>query len=138
MKILQRQKKLEKLVQLITILAVLSLIVNLLIILWIENYISLINGFSIGLFISLAFLEIIKISLVFITIFNLLKIKEFNRFFKFSILISFFIAIIFSSYFLIRFFAMACFFPLLSFVSITFSLFSSFLIIIKTKSKKAS
>ena len=126
-------------VHFVIIIGILSLLFNLLIILWIENYISFNYIISIGLFISLALFEIIKIMLIVIVLIKTVNITEINRILKILFQISFIIGIIISVYFLIRFFGMACYFPLLSFISVIFCLFSSYLlIIIKNKIQKAS
>ena len=105
------------LVNLKLIISLISFLLNLILILWINNSITLSKIVYTGLFIFLPWFEFIRIILMVTSGIITVRIKQINRKFKAAILI-----------FLIRLFGFACFAPVYSFSSMP-SIIISFVLI---------
>lgn len=128
------KKEYKFLVRLFVLKLILSLIlsiINLILILWINKSIFLIEIVYIGLTMFLLGFEVIRITIMFISELITFRFEGIDRNYKISIMTVLFIAIVLNSFFLIRLFGFACFAPIYSFLCIPFIFISFVLIIIK-------
>ncbi len=116
------------LVNLKLIISLISFLLNLILILWINNSITLSKIVYTGLFIFLPWFEFIRIILMVTSGIITVRIKQINRKFKAAILSFLLIGIGFNIIFLIRLFGFACFAPVYSFSSMP-SIIISFVLI---------
>ncbi|MFX1585501.1 MAG: hypothetical protein ACFFDL_13190 [Promethearchaeota archaeon] len=112
------------------ILSIILFLINLLLILWINNHISLNQIVYIVLGIFLLSFEISRLIILLSSGIIFLWIKNIKIFRKASIITSLLIGIIFDALFLIRFLGLACFVPAFSFISMLFIYFASVKIIL--------
>jgi len=111
-----------------TIIKIVTLIIvilmNILVIIWIENKISLERSLIINIFIISLILEIIEIVLVIISLIILVRLQGINRYHKSAIMIPISIELIIYIYYLVRFFGFLCFAPGILLINIPFVVIS--------------
>ena len=107
------------------------LFINLILMLWIVEYINLSQEVYLSLYILLPFFEIFRSLILLITAFITIKINKSQAIYLIIIILNVFTGIIFSSLFLTRLFGYACYAPSLNFLSIPFVGLSSIMILIK-------
>ena len=131
MKIYYSYKNLKELVYISIIFVFVLLFINLILMLWINEYINLSPGVYLPLYILLPFFEIFRSLILLITAFITIKIIKNQSIYIIIIILNLFMGIIFSCFFLTKLFGYACFTPLLNYLSIPFVILSSIMILIK-------
>ncbi|MFX0178733.1 MAG: hypothetical protein ACFE78_01010, partial [Candidatus Hodarchaeota archaeon] len=112
------------------ILSFFLFLINLLLVLWIHNRISLNQMVYSILGIFLLSFEIFRLIIILISAIMFLWIKKIKVFRRASIITSLLIGTIFDTLFVIRFIGLACFVPAFSFISMLFVYFASVKIIL--------
>lgn len=131
MKINYKYKILKELVYTNIIFVFVLLFINLILMLWINEYINLSQVVYLPLYILLPFFEIFRSLILLITVFITVKIDKYQSIYIIVIILNLFIGIIFNGIFLIKLFGYACFTPILNYLSIPFVILSSIMILIK-------
>jgi len=124
-------KILKELVYTNIIFVFVLLFINLILMLWINDYINLSQVVYLSLYILLPFFEIFRSLILLITAFITVKINKYQSTYIIIIILNLFTGIIFNSLFLTKLFGYACFTPLLNYLSIPFVGLSSIMILIK-------
>ncbi len=104
---------------------------NLILILWIDEYINLSQEVYLPLYILLPFFEIFRVLILLITAFITIKISKYQSIYYIIIILNLVTGIVFDFLFLTLLFGYACFMPLLNYLSIPFIGLSSIMILIK-------
>lgn len=131
MKINYSYKILKELVYANIIFVFVLLFINLILMLWINEFINLSQVVYLPLYILLPFFEIFRSLILLITAFVTIKISKYQSTYIIIIILNLFTGIIFNSLFLTKLFGYACFAPLLNYLSIPFVSLSSIMILIK-------
>lgn len=129
MELRKRYNLLVGLIILNVLITVTLFIINLLLISWINQLISLDQFVSIGIYLSIIILEPTRVSIMFISGIFTIRIKSIERKFKVIIITTLLFGIGFNIYYIIRFFILVCFAPIFSFLSMLF-IYISFVLII--------
>jgi len=124
-------KFLKELVYTNIIFVFVLLFINLILMLWINEYINLSQVVYLPLYILLPFFEIFRSLILLITVFITVKINKYQSIYIIIIILNLFTGIIFNCIFLAKLFGYACFTPLLNYLSIPFVILSSIMILIK-------
>ena len=104
---------------------------NLILMLWIDEYINLSQEVYLPLYILLPFFEIFRVLILLITAFITIKISKYQSIYYIIIILNLVTGIVFDFLFLTLLFGYACFMPLLNYLSIPFVGLSSIMILIK-------
>lgn len=131
MKINYKYKILKELVYTNIIFVFVLLFINLILMLWINEYINLNQVVYLPLYILLPFFEIFRSLILLITVFITVKIDKYQSIYIIIIILNLFTGIIFNCIFLTKLFGYACFTPILNYLSIPFVILSSIMILIK-------
>jgi predicted nucleic acid-binding protein len=131
MKINYKYKILKELVYTNIIFVFVLLFINLILMLWINEYINLSQVVYLPLYILLPFFEIFRSLILLITVFITVKIDKYQSIYIIVIILNLFTGIIFNCIFLTKLFGYACFTPILNYLSIPFVILSSIMILIK-------
>lgn len=131
MKINYNYKNLKELAYTNIIFVFVLLFINLILMLWINEYINLSQVVYLPLYILLPFFEIFRSLILLITVFITVKINKYQSIYIIIIILNLFTGIIFNCIFLTKLFGYACFTPLLNYFSIPFVILSSIMILIK-------
>lgn len=120
--------------RLVTLIMV--ILINILMILWIENQLSLERSIILSFFIFSLILEIIGVLLVMFSLILLVKLQGINRYYRVAIMIPISIEFIVYIYYLVRFFGFLCFAPGILLINIPFILLSLICLLILQKNQK--
>jgi len=104
---------------------------NLILMLWIDEYINLSQEVYLPLYILLPIFEIFRVLILLITAFITIKISKYQSIYYIIIILNLVTGIVFDFLFLTLLFGYACFMPLLNYLSIPFVGLSSIIILIK-------
>lgn len=111
-------------------------IINVLVILWIENIISLQKSIILNLFVLSLILDIFEVLMVIFSFLLIIRLEGIDRKFKVAMITPLSIEVISIIYYLIRFFGYSCFAPIITFFSFPFALISLICIKIIIKNLK--
>lgn len=131
MKINYSYRTLKDLVYTNIIFVFVLLFSNLILMLWIDEYINLSQEVYLPLYILLPFFEIFRVLILLITAFITTKISKYQSIYYIIIILNLVTGIVFDFLFLTLLFGYACFMPLLNYLSIPFVGLSSIMILIK-------
>lgn len=131
MKINYSYRTLKDLVYTNIIFVFVLLFSNLILMLWIDEYINLSQEVYLPLYILLPFFEIFRVLILLITTFITIKISNYQSIYYIIIILNLVTGIVFDFLFLTLLFGYACFMPLLNYLSIPFVGLSSIMILIK-------
>lgn len=131
MKINYSYRTLKDLVYTNIIFVFVLLFSNLILMLWIDEYINLSQEVYLPLYILLPFFEIFRVLILLITAFITIKISNYQSIYYIIIILNLVTGIVFDFLFLTLLFGYACFMPLLNYLSIPFVGLSSIMILIK-------
>lgn len=111
-------------------------IINVLVIFWIENILSLQKSIILNLFVLSLILEIFEVLMVMFSFLLTIRLEGIDRKYKVAIITPISIEVISIIYYLIRFFGYSCFAPIITFFSLPFALISFICIKIIIKNLK--
>ena len=131
----KRYNLLVGLVILNVFITIILFIIDLFLISWINQLVSLNQLVLVGFYLFLVLFEPIRISIMFISGIITIRIKTIDRKYKVPIITALLFGIGFNIYFLIRFYGDACFTPVYSFSCMLFIYISFVLIVIQNHEK---
>ena len=111
-------------------------IINVLVILWIENILSFQKSIILNLFVLSLILVIFEVLMVIVSFLLIIRLEGIDRKYKVAMITPISIEVISIIYYLIRFFGYSCFAPIITFFSLPFALISLICIKIIIKNLK--